>query len=282
MYYSWLNSVKFLRKMNSSVYDYYQVSSDEKEQKNAFCEAILVDEKTHLTWEEIKKMAPSFPKGWFELCMLPISDRIEFVRGFWQSMLPYLPHIHQMLENFFSRIDDMAVFLTKKKSDEPYVIELVYNLEKGTFFRGNIPAEEEMIRQVKQQFQNFLPKDYTAFLRIHNGFCCLSDSGLIPIQELDQVIKTFRFSLTEIDKPLFFNQRVVNPSHLIPFYQSFGRNSFQCFYSDWYPASEMGNVYYSGSDHTLSGFSYQKERGENLSFTTFLDWLAFYLEEIEI
>ena len=46
----------------------------------------------------------------------------------------------------------------------------------------------------------------------------------------------------------------------------------------WYPGSEMGNVYLSGIDYTISDYRDRKEWADRLAFPTFLDWLAFYLE----
>ena len=43
----------------------------------------------------------------------------------------------------------------------------------------------------------------------------------------------------------------------------------------------MGNIYYSGIEHTISDFKDPAMWVENLAFSTFLDWLAFYLEGME-
>ena len=72
---------------------------------------------------------------------------------------------------------------------------------------------------------------------------------------------------------------VIDLKKLIPFYESFGMPVFQCFYSDWYPEQEMGNVYYSGLTQTISDL--KLPLSESLAFPTFLDWLLFYLEKVE-
>jgi hypothetical protein len=74
----------------------------------------------------------------------------------------------------------------------------------------------------------------------------------------------------------------VDPGTLVPFYESSGLNSFQCFYADWYPGSEMGNLYFSGLDYTVSDLTRQSAWEENGAFPTFLEWLASYLEGMEI
>lgn len=74
----------------------------------------------------------------------------------------------------------------------------------------------------------------------------------------------------------------VNPKHLIPFYESFGFPCYQCFWADWYPDQEMGNIYYSGLTHTISANRDETVGTENMSFPTFLDWLMFYLETIKV
>jgi hypothetical protein len=69
----------------------------------------------------------------------------------------------------------------------------------------------------------------------------------------------------------------VDPSALYPFYEVYGLASFQCFYADWYPTSEMGNVYFSAIDFTLSDLSEERNWADQLAFPTFLDWLIDYL-----
>lgn len=75
----------------------------------------------------------------------------------------------------------------------------------------------------------------------------------------------------------------VNPKSLIPFYESFGMPFFQCFWGDWYPQNVMGmgNVYFSMTSKTISDpLNYEDSSSLNMAFTTFIDWLMFYLERI--
>ena len=79
------------------------------------------------------------------------------------------------------------------------------------------------------------------------------------------------------ERPLKSTIRI-DPGSLVPFYEAIGLSSFQCFYADWYPGNEMGNVYLSGIDYTISDFRDRKSWVDQKAFPTFLDWLAFFLE----
>jgi hypothetical protein len=72
----------------------------------------------------------------------------------------------------------------------------------------------------------------------------------------------------------------VDPKTLIPFYESFGMPFFQCFWTEWYPEEEMGNVYYSGVSKKILVAEDERPSEENMAFPTFLDWLMFYLERV--
>jgi hypothetical protein len=43
----------------------------------------------------------------------------------------------------------------------------------------------------------------------------------------------------------------------------------------------MGNLYCSGIEHKLSNYLNGDLWKENLAFPTFLDWLLFYLKEVQ-
>jgi hypothetical protein len=166
---------------------------------------------------------------------------------------------------------------------------MVYSMkDNGSFFHGGPPLEEKETLQLQEDFQvgiapenNLLPLDYLAFLQIHDGFCKYTDTGLILSTELLESYNTLQRILLEKD-PLFSEKGVeVNPRSLIPFYESFGLQAYQCFWGDWYAEQEMGNVYYSSAEQTLSKVGKKDDWVENLVFPTFLDWLAFYLEAVE-
>ena len=68
---------------------------------------------------------------------------------------------------------------------------------------------------------------------------------------------------------------------LIPFYCSFGRKNYQCFYLKWVPLNQVGNVWYSPGRGKIAELGGMETWVEHLAFPTFLDWLMFYLETLE-
>lgn len=267
--------------MNSTVYEFYQKNQDLK--KKFFYESILLDDEALLNWNSVKKMVPNMPKGWFELCRLPVGDRIDFIWNYWNKILPYFPHTRKFLDEFFSKTEDVAIFITKKHEKSAYIAELIYSMDnETTFFRGGIPASEEKIAFLQHQFNNLLPKDYLSFFKIHNGFCKHFDTGLVTLENLKSFTERMQKLLLEHDRDITCGQKIVDPMNLIFFYQDFGQSSFQCFYEEWYPSGEMGNVYFSLSDYAISDYSSFEPMDEKLAFPSFMDWLIFYLEEMEI
>jgi hypothetical protein len=72
----------------------------------------------------------------------------------------------------------------------------------------------------------------------------------------------------------------VNPKSVIPFYESFGIPFYQCFWGEWYPQQEMGNVYFSHTTKTISDVGGTDSSAESMAFQTFVEWLMFYLERV--
>lgn len=266
--------------MDNHVKEFYCQASDGGQRGNFF-KAIALSENAGLTWEEVHKMVPSICKGWYELSKLPARDRIEFTRDFWLSKLPYHQKIVENIAQFFDSLDNLHVFIVQKSYDDPYEAHLVYCLKNDQgFFHGNHGASEEDIVRLQKDFPGIIfPQDYLSFLQIHNGFCKATDTGILPTRSLKESTTRFRQMLNA--KPVI-NERgeIFNPTSLIPFYESFGMPVFQCFYTDWYPDQEMGNVYYSGITNTISEIDYDSLSAETLAFPTFLDWLYFYLERV--
>ena len=84
------------------------------------------------------------------------------------------------------------------------------------------------------------------------------------------------------DEILYTSSNIpVNPKKLIPFYKSFGMPYYQCFWAEWYPEQEMGNVYFTLKTKTVSDIDIEELSYESLSFPTFCDWLTFYLERFD-
>ena len=235
-----------------------------------FKEVRFLSEESDATWEEISDIAFDLPRGWFELSKVSSQDRVEFTRDFWLDRIPYHPSAHPAFFEFFEQLDDVAVVLTREREGEPFDAELVYSLADGSsFFRGKPPCIEGI------EIEVHLPQDYLSFLRIHNGFGKLSEMGLLEMEE----ILPARRRVIDLLKAGDVN---VDPGTLIPFYESLGLSSFQCFYTDWYPGAEMGNVYLSGIDYTISDVSNKKMWTENLAFPTFSEWLVYYLQGMDL
>lgn len=245
-----------------SVLDYFT-------QNGGVHEIVVLHRQKVLEWETAKEVAPSLPKGWWELSQLDSSVKLEFIRDFWFNALPYLPHIYQFLDTFFSRVDDISVCLVQRRKNLSFEVFLFYKL-KDCVFLGRPPLLEKEIECLKYSIDFPLPEDFLNFLRIHNGFFKGKDTGIFPSYALVEEKKKFQLK----QEGLTLGKNTVDPELLFPFYQSFGSDIYQCFYKDWYPDGDVGNVFCSLLDKTIS--SWKEE--ETLSFSTFLDWLVFYLE----
>lgn len=243
-----------------------------------FSSVRILSEEPNCSWEEVARVAFDIPRGWYELSRVSSQDRVEFARDFWLDRLPYHPIAHPALFEFFERLDDVGVVLVQRVKDEPMDAELVYSLaDNGSFFRGRTPASDGEILELKREINANLPRDYLCFLDIHNGFGKLSEMGLLEIEEIADLRRKIIDMVLRSDKRLKSGEIEVDPSSLIPFFEALGLSSFQCFYSDWYPGSEMGNVYFSGIDYTISDVNQKKAWIENLAFSTYSEWLSYYL-----
>lgn len=243
----------------------------------------ILNEENEIDWSEASQLAIDLPRGWFELSRVSTSDRISFVREFWQRLLPYHPEAHAKVSDFFSRLDEILVILSKKNEEDPLSAELIYSLyDNRSFFRGLPPADAIQIEELEAEIKTSLPKDYLSFLQIHNGFGKLSSLAVFPSEFVNEMRERVLEMLLESTQPLRMNGKIIDPGSLIPFFEEEGLFSFQCFYSEWYPASEMGNVYLSGIDYTISDISDRKSWRENFAFPTFMEWLGEYLEGMNV
>lgn len=249
----------------------------------SFKEVIFLSEESQAKWDDVSKKAPDLPRGWFELSRISARDRVDFTRDYWLDRMPYHPSAHPAFFEFFEQLDDVAVVLARKKEEEALAAELVYSLaDDSTFFRGKSPCTERELAELKNEIDVSLPFDYLSFARIHNGFGKLSEMGVLEIGEIAYARRRVMDLLIQTDKRVKSGGADVDPGALIPFYESLGLVSFQCFYTDWYPGSEMGNVYLSGIDYTLSDVSDKKAWVENLAFAAFSEWLAYYLQGMNL
>lgn len=271
--------------MDHHVKEFYNRSSDDYSKGN-FHDVIPLHESPDIDWNSISKKIPQLSRGWFELARLNTKDRIEFTRDYWLSKLPYHPNFSEFLFSFFDNLDDIGIFISQKKFADPYEANLIYSLRDNSgFFRGAIGAKEEEILRLQKSFPDYiLPVDYLAFLRIHDGFCKATDcTGITKSELMKEKYLQFQETLALEESITITTTKgdQVDPKTLIPFYESFGMPFYQCFWAEWYPENEMGNVYYSGITKTISAVSGEKiSSEENMAFPTFSDWLMFYLERI--
>lgn len=270
--------------MDEHIRDFFLEYSEETG-KGSFHKVIALHDAADVNWDTVSRLAPILPRGWFELSELPTATRIQFCMEFWLSKLPYNPNLDQALSQFFGSLDDIGVFLTQKSFNDPFEAQMVYSLSRNRgFYRGGINASEEDLIYLQKLFPDYiLPEDYLAFLQIHNGFCKATDcTGITSISCMKQKHEEFQELLKKYDQVTTRSGRPVNPSTLIPFYESFGMPFYQCFWGEWHPGQEMGNVYYSGAENTISDpIPISTGSSERMSFPTFSDWLIFYLERIE-
>lgn len=267
--------------MDRHIHDFYRQCSDDTPAGH-YHSVICLKGTKRLTWAQLLEKCPTLCRGWFELAQLSSADKIEFIREFWHSKLPFQPGVAVFLDKFFFRIDDITVYIVQPKFDDPYEAHLVYSLKDGNgFFRGHCPASESDILSLKQSFPEILfPEEYIAFLQIHNGFSKTTDTGILKANQVKENYTFLQSVIASKDDVVKCGDRPIDPGHLIPFYKSFGMPFFQCFFTEWYPRNEMGNVYYSSDENTISDLSIKESSTENLAFTTFAKWLTFYLEAL--
>lgn len=263
--------------MNSLVRQFFSV------QEGGFHEVLFLEEHPEAQWEEVSAKTLGLPRGWFELSRLSSADRIEFTRDFWMGRMPFHPHLHEVLTRFFERLEDVSIVLCRKQKQELFCAECVYSLQENcSFFRGWPPAASGEVFRLEEGVGRLLPRDYLSFLQIHNGFGKLSNMGLFQIESV-MAAKAHLLS-SSLESALYptLRGKSVDPSLLIPFYESLELSSFQCFYADWYPGSEMGNIYLSMIDYTISDMSRPEHWEETRAYPTFSEWLSAFLEGMNV
>lgn len=269
--------------MDNHIKDFFCQNCDQSPRGN-FHKVIALHAEPSIPWEYVSSLVPNMCKGWYELAHLDTEDRLQFLCDFWMTKLPFHPKLNSFLTTFFHSLDDIGVFVTQQKYDDPFEAHLVYSLKKDRgFFRGASPATEQQLLELQKTFPNVIfPKDYLSFLQIHNGFAKTTDiTGIIAISELLSSYQDFQSLILEEGLLSTSEGRPVNPKALIPFYESFGMPFYQCFWGEWYPQEEMGNVYYSDLTKTISDVNTIDPSSESMAFNTFLDWLIFYMERID-
>lgn len=263
--------------MNLQVSQYYQDFNENPGNNPKFCEVISLQDSPLLGFHEAKEKAPLLSKGWYELSELKRQDRIDFTEQYWLKTLPYFPSVDEKIRSFFASLDDVGVYLTKKHPSAPFECELVYSVSDGsTFFHGGPPLMESRIFQYRHPLEVILPEDYLNFFKIHNGFRKYTDTGIFKLEEVQDRAIGLRFSMDQSEMEVKLHNKLVDPSTLIPFYQSFSRDSYQVFLTSWHPTCSFGNVLLDLGEGFIADYKVK----ENLAFPSFLDWLVHYLEGV--
>lgn len=268
--------------MDQHVKDYFCQFS-EKSPQGQFHKVIVLHDAPDGDFDIIARSLPPECHGWLELAQLPTSDRIEFVREFWLGKLRSCPRLVAFLVSFFDTLEDIGIYVTQARFDDPLECHMVYSLPNDTgFFRGKPPITEDRLLQIQEYFSEWvIPSDYLAFLQVHDGFAKTTDcTGLTMSRKMIHSYERFQEYLIQQDTLKTTAGRVVDIKSLIPFYESFGMPFYQCFWGEWHPESEMGNVYYSGLAHAINDPESNTGTEEQMAFPTFADWLVFYLEKI--
>ena len=241
-----------------------------------FSEVLFLCEKKDIAWNRISEKAPELPRAWFELSQISSKARIDFVLDQWMNKLSFHPKATPAIEAFFSSLEDIEIVVVTRNFVT--TVEMVYSLKDNcSFFRGFAPLNEQDIRIFKMEVHPNLPSDYFSFFLLHNGFGKLGDRGILSMDEIQQAQEEVQILL---EKQVSLEGRLIRKEMLIPFFENMG--SFQCFFSDWYPNSEMGNVFLSGINYTVSDTTNPDEWELECAFATFLDWLWRYLKGMNI
>jgi hypothetical protein len=243
-------------------------------------EVISLQKDPSADFHTLQALCPTLPKGWHELAQFNLDDRIEFVSGTWKNALPIVPHIEDFITSFFDQIEDIGIYVFKKKG--VWDTRIVYSMSDGeTYFLGRPPANDIEVAKLSELLDLSLPSDYTAFLKVHNGFQKDTDDGVLPIQFLRKERQVLQVAIADENQRLLYRGEAVDTETLFPFYKSLDLRLYQCFFTKWNPDGSMGNVFCSLGEGYLSDFLNQEESLETLAFPTFLDWLTFYMDGME-
>ncbi len=235
--------------------------------------AVYLSEAPNLTWEEAQKGFPCLTKGWYELCHLSSIVRLEFLRDYWVNALPYSPQLYAFVDRFFAKVEEIGMVAAKGK------IFLTYSMKANkSFFLGEPPLMDQEIKGAVRILDISLPQDFLQFFRVHNGFFKGGDTGIFSIGVLVKEAERFK----SLNQSLMIGNQLISSSALLPFYRPFGLDVYQCFYQDWHPDGGVGNVLCSLSEGTISDYRTKDKGREHLAFHSFIEWLMFYMEDVDV
>lgn len=258
------------KSMNKYVRRYFQEAREDSD-RGHFHRVIAVNQ--NVPWEVVQREAKETPRGWYELSQLDAESRGEFTRQFWSMQLADAP----LVEDFFDKVEDIFLFLVQQRAGDSFEPHLVYSLKgEAGFYQGTPPLSERELDNHSFFQDEPLPADYMAFQHIHAQFGKNGDSGIYNAKQIKEGWELLQKFLSTREPLLFYNGQEVDSKKLIPFYNSYGRYSWQCFCEQWRPEEEMGNALVSYETVFLPML--RSDSAEGLAFPTFFEWLAFYLE----
>lgn len=246
-------------------------------QEGSYFEDSLILSENPRSWEECIQLCPTLPRSWYELSKLSVEDRIDFTKQFWFKSFPYHPLLYKGIESFFDKVNDVGPILIL---DKGWSVKFLYSLkDDSTFFCGSLPAKTSEIVELEGKLLFPFPASWKSFMKIHNGFGKLLDSGILSLNKLeDAKAKILKIAMQH---PIHSGQFCLDADLLFPFYEISGLNAFHCFLAEWFPEGEIGTVYFSGIDYTISDTSIRKFR-EAGAYPRFGDWLVSFLEGAEM
>ncbi|MBF5050932.1 hypothetical protein CLAVI_000554 [Candidatus Clavichlamydia salmonicola] len=239
----------------------------------------MVNDISINSWEEVSKEISLLPRGWFELAHLSREDRILFTREFWLLRLGDEISSVDVLEKlniFFDNMEDISIYAIQHLENQGYEVRMVYSMRHaGFFFQGGPPAFSLSIEQLNQKFDNIFPKDYLAFMGIHDGFGNCEDVGIIPTKEMAKSYQKFQQFLSLGERK--YNGISLDKIGLIPFYESVDLYSYQCFSMNNILANGgMANINFSSTDFESNEKGYTRK---SCKFLSFLSWFVSYIEQ---
>lgn len=267
--------------MNFYVRNYYKNIGRSNIHQSKIYEVFPLHEDSAISWKNISELVPYLPKIWYEVCQMDKHARIEAVFSYWLKVFYNRGLDCKDIGSFFQNLDDIGVFVFNLGPGLPYEVEMVYSMaDESCFYYGQMPICPNEISLLDTQFDGYLPSDYLSFLQIHNGFSKHTDTGLFSAQDL---YKKYRMLMRDISsKKLCITTQghFIDPKDLIPFYESFSTKSYQCFLKEWNCASDVGNVFFSLRDGSVSNYREVEFPSNTLAFSSFFEWLKFYVEPV--
>lgn len=238
------------------------------------------------SWEDLSSCVPLLTKGWYELSLLSVPDRIAVIKDIWLS------HIGNYIEDelsfgvldcFFEMMEDVYFYAFTGDQSLFADVRMVYVLKDGKgFFHGSPPFFGEIAQFLSQRFNRRFSEGYRAFFGIHDGFAFDDDMGVIPTKYL---VRTYHRLRNQLRAEESFREFITNGGYgFVPFYESRSLNEYQCFLvdSEVIGSRDDLNVACSLDDSKpvidcLTGDRTIEAGAE--CYWTFPDWLMNYLRE---